>query len=59
MPWQEAADAEMYSASQDDNATTPCFTEFHVIAEFPMKKTCPDVLFRSKLSPAKSLSLKP
>ena len=39
IPWQEAAEAAMYSASHDDNATTFCFIVFHVIAEFPMKNT--------------------
>ena len=49
--------AAMYSASHEDNATVFCFIEPQHMMDEPMIKTYPEVLIRSSISPAKSLSL--
>uniref|UniRef100_A0A7C8Z9U4 Uncharacterized protein n=1 Tax=Opuntia streptacantha TaxID=393608 RepID=A0A7C8Z9U4_OPUST len=49
----------MYSASDDERATTSCFFELQEIAPEPMQKTCPEVLFLSSTQPAQSLSQYP
>ena len=56
-PWQVAFATAMYSASQEERATTFCFEDYQVMVLLPRKKTMPLVLLRWSMSPAKSASL--
>lgn len=58
-PWQAVVAAAMYSASHDESAMTFCFCDVHVIILESRKNATPIALFRSLMSPARSLSLYP
>ncbi|MCI49126.1 hypothetical protein A2U01_0070369, partial [Trifolium medium] len=51
MAWHAHSDVAMYSASQDDNATTDSFLEHQVIGAPPNKNTYPAIDFLSSASP--------
>ena len=51
------SDVAIYSASVVLVATMDCFLDPQLIGELPNKIRCPEVLFRSSVSPAKSESV--
>jgi hypothetical protein len=56
-PWQDVVTVAIYSASQEDRATTFCFADYQVIGLPPRKKMTPLVLLPVSMSPAMSALL--
>src|SRR3954468_11097794 len=59
MAWQAHNDAAIYSASQDESATTSSFFEHQEIGVLPSIKMYPAIDFLSSLSPHQLESVKP
>jgi len=54
--WHVTEHAAMYYASQMERVTTVCFFELEDIGDPNSRKTCPEVLFLSVVSPIPSES---